>query len=197
MLSIEVFDEGIENLKNNFPDAIFTEFKYDVWLDKLSDELSDEEFKTAIREAIFSFGKCPTGKELVSLVKESERELVSKCWSRCLEALAKRLSLDDLDDASLYAIVQLGGMSYLGSLENTQLHYLNTDFKTHWFAYRKSPKEFNRPTQVTRPEQLEFKPTELEAQISPEQLKKNQEFRDSLIATHIKKSLNGAVNNDN
>lgn len=196
MLSIEVFDEGIENLKNNFPDAIFTEFKYDIWLDKLSDELSDEEFKTAIREAIFNLGKCPTGKELINLVKESERELVSNCWSKCLDALAKRLSLDNLDDATQYAIVQLGGMTYLGSLENTQLHYLNADFKTHWQAYRKSPKEFKRPTVIIPPEQIEFQPEKIEVGISPERAEKNKQFLNEFISKKFVKTLNEDANND-
>jgi hypothetical protein len=191
-LSDEIFDQGIENLKENFSDAIFTELKYEIWFDKLSQELSAEEFETAIREAIFNLSKCPTGKELVSLVKESERELVSNCWSRCLESLAKRLPLNNLDDASQYAIVQLGGMSHLGSIESTQLNYLSNDFKTHWQAYRKAPREFERPTQVIPREQIEFKPNGLKPQISEEQKLKNQEFLNNLIATKMNKNLNGA-----
>ena len=191
-LNDEIFDQGIENLKENFSDAIFTELKYEIWFDKLSQELSAEEFETAIREAIFNLSKCPTGKELVSLVKESERELVSNCWSRCLESLAKRLPLNNLDDASQYAIVQLGGMSHLGSIETPQLQYLSNDFKTHWQAYRKAPREFERPTQVIPREQIEFKPNGLKPQISEEQKLKNQEFLNNLIATKMNKNLNGA-----
>lgn len=189
MLSIEVFDEGIENLKKNFPDAIFTEFKYDVWLDKLSDELSDEEFNVAIREAIFNCSKCPTGKELVNLVKESDRELVSNCWAKCLESLAKRLPLDKLDDATQYAIFKLGGVSHLGSIESTQLQYLSNDFKTHWQAYRKAPREFERPMQVIPPEQVEFKPDGKKPQISEAQRAKNQQLLNDLIATKMSKKL--------
>lgn len=192
MLNIEVFDEGIENLKKNFPDAIFTELKYDVWLDKLSDELSDEEFNLAIREAIFNLSKCPTGKELITLVKESDRELVSNCWAKCLESLTKRLPLNDLDDASQYAIFQLGGMSHLGSIESTQLQYLANDFKTHWQAYRKSPKQFERPVQIIPHEQIEFKPDGKKPQISEEQRLKNQQLLSDLIATKMNKNLNGA-----
>ena len=191
-LNDEIFDQGIENLKENFSDAIFTELKYEIWFDKLSQELSAEEFETAIREAIFNLSKCPTGKELVSLVKESERELVSNCWSRCLESLAKRLPLNNLDDASQYAIVQLGGMSHLGSLESGQLQYLSNDFKVHWQAYRKSPREFERPMQVIPREQIEFKPNNLKPQISEEQKLKNQQLLNDLIATKMSKNLNGA-----
>ena len=191
-LNDEIFDQGIENLKENFSDAIFTELKYEIWFDKLSQELSAEEFETAIREAIFNLSKCPTGKELVSLVKESERELVSNCWAKCLESLAKRLPLNNLDDASQYAIVQLGGVSHLGSLESGQLQYLSNDFKTHWQAYRKAPREFERPMQVIPREQIEFKPSHLKPQISEEQKLKNQEFLNNLIATKMNKNLNGA-----
>lgn len=187
MLSIEVFDEGIENLKKNFPDAIFTEFKYDIWFDKLSDELSNDEFQTAIREAIFNLSKCPTGKELVNLVKESERELVSNCWAKCIETLAKRLPLNELDDATQYAIFKLGGVSHLGSLESGQLQYLSNDFKTHWQAYRKSPREFERPVQVIPPEQREFQPNGLKPQLSEEQMARNQEFLNNLIAAQFNK----------
>ncbi len=189
-LNDEIFDQGIENLKENFPDAIFTQLKYEIWFDKLSQELSAEEFEMAIWEAIFNLRQCPTGKELVNLVKESDRELVSNCWSRCLESLANRLPLNNLDDATQYAIVQLGGVSHLGSLPTATLQGLNFDFKTHWQAYRKAPKEFNRPVMVIPPEQIEFKPDGLKPQLSEEQKLKNQQLLNDLIATVFNK--NGA-----
>ena len=191
-LNDEIFDQGIENLKENFPDAIFTQLKYEIWFDKLSQELSAEEFEMAIWEAIFNLRQCPTGKELVNLVKESDRELVSNCWSRCLESLANRLPLNNLDDATQYAIFKLGGISHLGSIESTQLQYLSNDFKTHWQAYRKSPREFERPVQIIPPEQREFKPNGLKPELSEEQRVKNQEFLNNLIATKMSKNLNGA-----
>ncbi len=43
-------------------------------------------------------------------------------------------------------------------------------------------------------EQKEFKPEVIEVGISPEQAAKNKALLNELIATHIKKSLNGAVN---
>ena len=191
-LNDEIFDQGIENLKENFPDAIFTQLKYEIWFDKLSQELSAEEFEMAIMEAIFNLRQCPTGKELVNLVKESDRELVSNCWSRCLESLANRLPLNNLDDATQYAIFKLGGISHLGSIESTQLQYLSNDFKIHWQAYRKSPREFERPVQIIPPEQREFKPDGKKPQLSEEQRVKNQEFLNNLIATKMSKNLNGA-----
>ena len=191
-LNDEIFDQGIENLKENFPDAIFTQLKYEIWFDKLSQELSAEEFEMAIMEAIFNLRQCPTGKELVNLVKESDRELVSNCWSRCLESLANRLPLNNLDDATQYAIFKLGGISHLGSIESTQLQYLSNDFKIHWQAYRKSPREFERPVQIIPPEQREFKPDGKKPQLSEEQKLKNQEFLNNLIATKMSKNLNGA-----
>jgi hypothetical protein len=191
-LNDEIFDQGIENLKENFPDAIFTQLKYEIWFDKLSQELSAEEFEMAIWEAIFNLRQCPTGKELVNLVKESDRELVSNCWSRCLESLANRLPLNNLDDATQYAIFKLGGISHLGSIESTQLQYLSNDFKIHWQAYRKSPREFERPVQIIPPEQREFKPDGKKPQLSEEQKLKNQEFLNNLIATKMSKNLNGA-----
>jgi len=191
-LNDEIFDQGIENLKENFPDAIFTQLKYEIWFDKLSQELSAEEFEMAIWEAIFNLRQCPTGKELVNLVKESDRELVSNCWSRCLESLANRLPLNNLDDATQYAIFKLGGISHLGSIESTQLQYLSNDFKIHWQAYRKSPREFERPVQIIPPEQREFKPNGLKPELSEEQRVKNQEFLNNLIATKMNKNLNGA-----
>ncbi|MEY3329877.1 MAG: Planktothrix phage PaV-LD [Cyanobacteriota bacterium] len=191
-LNDEIFDQGIENLKENFPDAIFTQLKYEIWFDKLSQELSAEEFEMAIWEAIFNLRQCPTGKELVNLVKESDRELVSNCWSRCLESLANRLPLNNLDDATQYAIFKLGGISHLGSIESTQLQYLSNDFKIHWQAYRKSPREFERPVQIIPPEQREFKPNGLKPELSEEQRVKNQEFLNNLIATKMSKNLNGA-----
>jgi hypothetical protein len=189
-LNDEIFDQGIENLKENFPDAIFTQLKYEIWFDKLSQELSAEEFEMAIMEAIFNLRQCPTGKELVNLVKESDRELVSNCWSRCLESLANRLPLNNLDDATQYAIFKLGGISHLGSIESTQLQYLSNDFKTHWQAYRKSPREFERPVQIIPPEQREFQPNGLKPQLSEEQKLKNKEALNNLIATVFNK--NGA-----
>jgi hypothetical protein len=191
-LNDEIFDQGIENLKENFPDAIFTQLKYEIWFDKLSQELSAEEFEMAIMEAIFNLRQCPTGKELVNLVKESDRELVSNCWSRCLESLANRLPLNNLDDATQYAIFKLGGISHLGSIESTQLQYLSNDFKIHWQAYRKSPKEFERPVVIIPREQIEFKPDGKKPQLSEEQKLKNQEFLNNLIATKMSKNLNGA-----
>ncbi len=199
MLSTEVFDEGIENLKKNFPDAIFTEFKYQVWLDKLSDLLSDEEFEIAIQEAIFKHRFCPTGEELVSLVKTSERELVLDCWSRCLDAIASRLSLNELDDATQYAISQLKGLGHLRELPIYELHKLKPDFCTHWQKYRKHPVEFRRPTEIIPPEQREFKPEEFRGELSEEQKARNEELRKRMLeAVSFNKKLknNGAAAND-
>jgi hypothetical protein len=97
-----------------------------------------------------------------------------------------------LDDATQYAIVQLGGVSHLGSLPTATLQGLNFDFKTHWQAYRKAPKEFNRPVMVIPPEQIEFKPDGLKPQLSEEQKLKNQQLLNDLIATKMSKNLNGA-----
>lgn len=144
MLDLDVFDQGIERLKENFPDATFTEYKYQIWFDKLETQLSNEEFQTAVREAIYKNRFCPTGEELVSLVKASERELVLDCWSKCLDALSRRTSLNDLDDASQYAIALLGGLTYLGELSIYEINKLKPDFCTHWNSYRKNPKEFRR-----------------------------------------------------
>jgi hypothetical protein len=189
MLDMQTFMIGVSNLEANFPDAIFTELKYEVWFEELSSQLSSDEFETAIRKAIFKFRVCPTGEDLLALVKESDRELVSNCWSKCLETLSKRLSLDNLDDATQYAIVQLGGVSHLGSLPTATLQGLNFDFKTHWQAYRKSPKEFERPVVIIPREQIEFKPNGLKPQISEEQQVRNREFLNNLIATKMSKNL--------
>lgn len=181
MLDPDIFDLGIENLKKNFPDATFTEFKYQIWYNELSSQLSDEEFEAAICKAVFDLRQCPTGKELIELVKDSERELVSICWSRCLDVLSKRLSLDDLDDASLYAISQLGGLAYLGSLPNATLQGLNYDFKIHWQSFRKKPREFRRPAEPpTPPEYREYEPDEIEAELTPEQKAKNEWLKKQL-----------------
>ena len=192
MLDMQTFMIGMSNLEANFPDAIFTELKYEVWFEELSSQLSSDEFETAIRKAIFKFRQCPTGEDLLGLVKESDRELVSNCWAKCLESLAKRLPLDKLDDATQYAIFKLGGVSHLGSIESTQLQYLSNDFKTHWQAYRKAPREFERPMQIIPSEQIEFKPDGKKPQISEEQKLKNRLFRDELIAANFNKNLNGA-----
>lgn len=144
MLDLDVFDQGIERLKENFPDATFTEYKYQIWFDKLENQLSNEEFQAAVQEAVYKNRFCPTGEELVSLVKTSERELVLDCWSRCLDALSRRTSLNDLDDASQYAIALLGGLTYLGELSIYEINKLKPDFCTHWNSYRKNPKEFRR-----------------------------------------------------
>ena len=51
---------------------------------------------------------------------------------------------------------------------------------------------------ATPSEQKEFKPEEIEVGISPEQAEKNKALLEKLIAKAFsKKSLNGAVNNDN
>ena len=189
MLDMQTFMIGMSNLEANFPDAIFTELKYEVWFEELSSQLSSDEFETAIRKAIFKFRQCPTGEDLLELVKASDRELVSNCWAKCLQSITKRLPLNDLDDASQYAIVQLGGMSHLGSIESPQLQYLSNDFKTHWQAYRKAPREFERPMQVIPPEQREFKPDGKKPQISEEQRLKNQQLLSDLIAAKMSKNL--------
>jgi hypothetical protein len=192
MLDMQTFMIGVSNLEANFPDAIFTELKYEVWFEELSSQLSSDEFESAIRKAIFKFRACPTGEDLLALVKESDRELVSNCWSRCLESLANRLPLNNLDDATQYAIFKLGGISHLGSLESGQLQYLSNDFKIHWQAYRKAPREFERPVQVIPREQIEFKPDGKKPQLSEEQKLKNQQLLNDLIATKMSKNLNGA-----
>lgn len=195
MLDIDIFDKGIENLKQNFPDATFTELKYDIWLEKLEAALSNEEFEIAVREAIFKHRFCPTGEELLSLVKTSERELVLDCWSRCLDAISGLLSVNDLDDASQYAITQLGGTSHLRELPIPKLQDLKFDFCSHWQKYRKKPVEFRRPTQAIPSEQREFQPDGIQSELTPEQKAKNDELRRRMLeAVSFNKKLNGASN---
>lgn len=170
-----------------------------VWSKFLAEHLTEAELERAVDQALINYG-CNhdlSAKELVELAKGSDKAAILDRWAKTLEAIANN-SLAGLDDATQYAITQLGGMSYLGSLPNATLQGLSFSFQTHVQKYWQSPPEtFTRPVVIIPPEQLEFKPTELEAQISPEQRKKNQEFLNNLIATKFsKKSLNGAGNEE-
>ncbi len=177
MLTIEVFAAGIEDLKKNFPDALFTERKYKAWFKELQNRLTPEEFEEAIDLALFRFTKCPTGEDLLNLVKSSGKELVTKAWADVLEALSKKLSLNDLDKPSQYAIARLGGTSHLEALPITKLHDLRYEFANHYNSYLKNPVEFTPPVQTITPEQREFKSETASddfGKLTPEQKARNQ-----------------------
>ena len=165
-----------------------------AWCVHFSENLSEQELELAVDRALINYG-CNhdlSAKELVELAKGSDKAAILDRWAKTLEAIANN-SLADLDDATQYAITQLGGMSYLGSLPNATLQGLSFSFQTHVQKYWQSPpKEFERPVVIIPPEQIEFKPDGLKPQISEEQRVKNQEFLNNLIATKMSKNLNGA-----
>lgn len=185
MLTSETFKAGIESLKQNFPDANFTKLKYEVWFEQLGSQLTSEEFEMAIRKAVFEFKQCPTGKEVLNLVKASEKELVADAWAKALEAIFKKLSLNDLDMASQYAIKRLGGAALLEILPINKLQDLRYDFTNHWTSFRKDPDQnFTPPVEIVTPERREFSASEYSdddvVPRSPEQIAAHQLLKQQL-----------------
>jgi len=183
-LTGEAFKAGIESLKLNFPDANFTKLKYEVWFEELRNQLTSEEFEMAIRKAVFEFKQCPTGKEVLNLVKASEKELVADAWAKALEAISKKLSLNDLDVASQYAIKRLGGASFLEVLPTNKLQDMRYDFTNHWTSFRKDPdNDFTPPAEIITPERREFSASECSDEViprSPEQIAAHQLLKQQL-----------------
>ena len=165
-----------------------------AWCVHFSENLSEQELELAVDRALINYG-CNhdlSAKELVELAKGSDKAAILDRWAKTLEAIANN-SLVDLDDATQYAITQLGGMSYLGSLPNATLQGLSFPFQAHVQKYWQSPpKEFERPVVIIPREQIEFKPDGKKPRLSEEQRVKNQEFLNNLIATKMSKNLNGA-----
>jgi hypothetical protein len=165
-----------------------------AWCVHFSENLSEQELELAVDRALINYG-CNhdlSAKELVELAKGSDKAAILDRWAKTLEAIANN-SLVDLDDATQYAITQLGGMSYLGSLPNATLQGLSFPFQAHVQKYWQSPpKEFERPVVIIPREQIEFKSDGKKPQLSEEQRVKNQEFLNNLIATKMSKNLNGA-----
>lgn len=165
-----------------------------AWCVHFSENLSEQELERAVDQALINYG-CNhdlSAKELVELAKGSDKAAILDRWAKTLEAIANN-SLVDLDDATQYAITQLGGMSYLGSLPNATLQGLSFPFQTHVQKYWQSPpKEFERPVVIIPREQIEFKPDGKKPQLSEEQKLKNQQLLLDLIATKMSKNLNGA-----
>jgi hypothetical protein len=165
-----------------------------AWCVHFSENLSEQELELAVDRALINYG-CNhdlSAKELVELAKGSDKAAILDRWAKTLEAIANN-SLVDLDDATQYAITQLGGMSYLGSLPNATLQGLSFPFQAHVQKYWQSPpKEFERPVVIIPREQIEFKPDGKKPQLSEEQKLKNQQLLNDLIATKMSKNLNGA-----
>ena len=184
MLTTESFKAGIESLKQNFPDANFTKLKYEVWFEELRNQLTSEEFEAAIRKAVFEFKQCPTGKELLNLVKASEKELVADAWAKALETISKKLSLNDLDVASQYAIARLGGAALLEILPINKLQDMRYDFTNHWTSFRKDPDQnFTPPAEIITPERREFSASDSDDDVvprSPEQIAAHQLLKQQL-----------------
>jgi len=159
-----------------------------AWCVHFSENLSEQELELAVDRALINYG-CNhdlSAKELVELAKGSDKAAILDRWAKTLEAIANN-SLVDLDDATQYAITQLGGMSYLGSLPNATLQGLSFPFQAHVQKYWQSPpKEFERPVVIIPREQIEFKPDGKKPQLSEEQKLKNQEFLNNLIATKMR-----------
>lgn len=161
-----------------------------AWCVHFSENLSEQELELAVDRALINYG-CNhdlSAKELVELAKGSDKAAILDRWAKTLEAIANN-SLVDLDDATQYAITQLGGMSYLGSLPNATLQGLSFPFQAHVQKYWQSPpKEFERPVVIIPREQIEFKPDGKKPQLSEEQKLKNQQLLNDLIATKMSKN---------
>lgn len=163
--NIEDLQAHFKNLQNLSPRTL------KVWCVYLSESLSEEELERAVDQALINYG-CNhdlSAKELVELAKGTDKSLVLECWTKALEAASLRRNLSELDDASQYAIAQLGGCSHLGYLQIKDLHSLKFDFCEHWRSYRREPKEFRKASLEWTENQLpEVKPEEDRQPIAPE-----------------------------
>lgn len=202
-MDIQVLTRNIQDLQAHFTTLQnLSPRTLKVWCVYLSENLTEEELEQAVDQALVNYG-CNydlSAKSLVDLAKGSERELVLECWARAIDAIARRIQVTDLDDASQYAITELGGMSHLSELPIPKLQDLKFDFQSHWQKYRKKPVEFRRPTDTIPPEQREFKPEEFRGELSEAQKAKNEELRKRMLeAVSFNKKLknNGALVNEN
>jgi hypothetical protein len=194
-MDIQTLTRNIQDLQTHFTHLQkLSPRTLKAWCVHFSENLSEQELELAVDRALINYG-CNhdlSAKELVELAKGSDKAAILDRWAKTLEAIANN-SLVDLDDATQYAITQLGGMSYLGSLPNATLQGLSFPFQAHVQKYWQSPpKEFERPVVIIPREQIEFKPDGKKPQLSEEQRVKNQEFLNNLIATKMSKNLNGA-----
>lgn len=194
-MDIQILTRNIQDLQAHFTALQnLSPRTLKAWCVHFSENLSEQELERAVDQALINYG-CNhdlSAKELVELAKGSDKAAILDRWAKTLEAITNN-SLEGLDDATQYAITQLGGMSYLGSLPNATLQGLSFSFQTHVQKYwQKPPESFVRPVVIIPPEQIEFKPDGKKPQISEEQKLKNRLFRDELIAANFNKNLNGA-----
>lgn len=168
-----IISRNIQDLQTHFHKLkALSERALKCWSKYFIEHLTEDELDRAVDLAMISYG-CDhdlCAKDLVELVKGSERELALECWARTLDALSRKFPLSELDDASQYAIAQLGGLGQLGALPITELQRQKFDFITNWQAFRKDPdKEFKRPSEHIPPVFREYQPSDIEAEISEEQ----------------------------
>lgn len=191
-MDIQILTRNIQDLQAHFTALQnLSPRTLKAWCVHFSENLSEQELERAVDQALINYG-CNhdlSAKELVELAKGSDKAAILDRWAKTLEAIANN-SLEGLDDATQYAITQLGGMSYLGSLPNATLQGLSFSFQTHVQKYwQKPPESFVRPVVIIPPEQIEFKPDGKKPQISEAQRAKNQQLLNDLIATKMSKKL--------
>ena len=150
-MELQIINRNIQDLQAHFRKIQnLPERSLFCWSRYFNDHLSEEELEKAVDLALVTYG-CDydiSAKTLVELVKGSEKELVLDCWAKALDALAQRLELSQLDEASQFAITKMGGTSHLGELPITTLYKMKFDFCELWHSYRKNPQEFRQAALV-------------------------------------------------
>lgn len=135
MLSEEIFDFGINLMQRHFNRELLPEVQA-IWREFLDQELTDEDFDIAVKEAILSCQFFPTAKQLVEFAQLGNEIKAMREWQMLVVPAAitgsadgRKELLDQLSVRGRIALELIGTISTVEMTEEKWLHNLGKKFK--------------------------------------------------------------------
>jgi hypothetical protein len=130
MLTLEMFDYGIDLLQQNY-DRQLTEPIKQIWLSYLDENLTDEEFVEAVKHSILHSRFMPTAGDLVDHIHGGKETKGLQEWASILDAAGRddaQERLVYLSDRASIALKAIGGVRVVGLADGFERPRLEKKF---------------------------------------------------------------------
>lgn len=129
----DAYDKQSEKILNN-------QLAFGAWFDYLSENLSEEDLKPALQNALVRYEFLPSPKQVVEAFKGSREVFALEEWQTCLE-VAKRGRTENvlLTPQGEKALGAIGGFQRLGQeCSNNLSSFVRKDFINYWLLYERA-----------------------------------------------------------
>lgn len=135
MLSDQVFNPAIKLLQESFPrdkEKLSSQSVLALWRSYFSEELTEQEFLTAVRYVCLNFDFLPAPARFVEYIHGGNEAKALQEWQMVLKASARgdQEQLAYLSDRGRVALQAIGGLHAVGAAEDFQRQRMEKSFVT-------------------------------------------------------------------